>query len=455
MIDQETNETNQVEALNSTLRYPLFSAFFNRRSRRVSKGIKSMQAGSLSYTSEQKPQPLDPLEEALLIAATGITGVTIPDMPFTSDDGKPLVGSPMLEINGRTASSPDNAQAAHFFMINDTGTYLLKKPDNVDPFYFRGELTPQKLIDYAEKCKVRVLDHRLEFPREYPCYIGRNKYVSNLPGSTLFVPVVDLTKQYINGLMFLLSQPAGFRPAFLDDWNFYRPAGVKRWIKSGFLNKDLPIPLGYTNTFRIHIEADLLVQNLLLTIQALGLGGWVHAAFIGPLLLGDAEYAQKYGAGLNFRFVKARKWKRLTRFMVPPPAWRDNPVGIDKLLEAHCPPYFENMDAAVDDLLKHKYGPGGLYKDPQYLNTVFKDGLAQKFIDEVPHYSDEVVACVKDVCNYIYNTYGRFPAHVDAWHVPGVWVQAHHLDLNYYDQLYRGGYSDTQRNHQQLWHGAQ
>lgn len=150
----------------------------------------------------------------MLIAATGITGVTIPDMPFTSEDGKPLVGSPMLEINGRTASSPDNAQATHFFMINDSGTYLLKKPDHVDSFYFAGELTPEKLIAYAEQCKVRVLDHRLEFPRQYPCYIGRNRYVSNLPGSTLFVPVVDLTKQYINGLMFLLSQPAGFRPSF-------------------------------------------------------------------------------------------------------------------------------------------------------------------------------------------------------------------------------------------------
>jgi hypothetical protein len=447
------SQSDQEKALQATLNYPLFSSFFNRRSRRVSKGIKSIAAGSLSYTSDQEPQPLEPLEEALLIAATGVTGVTMPDMPFTTEDGKPLVGSPMLEINGRTASSPDNAQATHFFMINDSGTFLIKKPDDADPFYFSGELTPKKLIEYAEKCKVRVLDQRLEFPRVYPCYIGRNKYVSNLPGSTLFVPVVDLTKQYINGLMFLLSQPDGFRPAFIDDWNFYRPAGVKKWIRSGFLNKQLPIPLGYTNTFRIHIESDLLVQNLLLTIQAMGLGGWVHAAFIGPLLLGDAEYAAKYGSGLNFRFVKARKLKRLLRFMIPPPAWRDNPVGKDGILEGHCPPYFKNMDAAVDDLLKHKYGPEGLYKNPKYLDQIFKPGVAERFIEEVPHYSEEVVACAKDICNYIYNTYGRFPAHVDAMYVPGVWVQAHHLDLKYYDQLYRGGYSDTQSVHQQLWHG--
>lgn len=447
-------QPDKEQGLRSTLQYPLFSAFFNRRSRRVSKGVSSMPAGSLSYTSDQKPQPLEPLEEALLIAATGITGVTMPDMPFIAEDGKPLVGSPMLEINGRTASSPDNAQATHFFMINDSGTYFLKRPDDVDPYYFRGELTADKLIAYAEKCKVKVLDKRLEFPRVYPCYIGRNKYVSNLPGSTLFVPVVDLTKQYINGLMFLLSQPAGYRPSFIDDWNFYRPAGVKKWIRSGFLNKDLPIPLGYTNTFRIHIESDMLVQNLLLTIQSMGLGGWVHAAFVGPLLLGDEEYAKKYGAGLGFRFVKGRKLRRMLRFMTPLPAWRDNPVGKDGVLEGHCPPYFKNMSDAVDDLLAHKYGKDGLYKDPSHLQKIFKPGLAERFIEEVPHYSEEVIACTKDICNYIYDTYGRFPAHVDAMHVPGVWVQAHHLDLKYYDQFYDGGYSDAQGKHQQIWHGG-
>lgn len=449
-----SEQENKQQGFQTTLRYPLFNALFNRRSRRVSKGIKSIPAGSLSYTSDQEPQPLEPLEEAMLIAATGITGVTMPDMPFTAEDGKPLVGSPMLELNGRTASSPDNAQATHFFMINDSGTYFLRHPDDLDPYLFHGELTPDKLIAYAEKCKVKVLDSRLEFPRVYPCYIGRNKYVSNLPGSTLFVPVVDLTKQYINGLMFLVSQPEGYRPSFIDDWNFYRPAGVKKWVRSGFLNKDLPIPLGYTNTFRIHIEADMLVQNLLLTIQAMGLGGWVHAAFIGPLLLGDEEYAKKYGPGLGFRFQKARKLRRMLRFMTPPPAWRDNPVGKDGVLEGHCPPYFNNMTEAIDDLLHHKYGPGGLYKDPKYFQQIFKPGMAERFLQEVPHYSEDVVECVKDICNYIYDTYGRFPAHVDAMHVPGVWVQAHHLDLKYYDEFYEGGYSETQRDHQQVWHGA-
>lgn len=448
---------HQYQGLQDALNYPLFSAIFNRRSRRISKGIASVPADSLSYTSTQEPQPLTPLEEALLIAATGVTGVTMPDMPQQTEDGKDLVGSPLLEANGRAASSPDNAQATHFFLINDSGTYFLKQPDALDPHYFsQGELTPTKLIDYTEKCKVKVLDHRLDFPRQYPCYIGRNRYVSNLPGSTVLVPIVDMTKQYINGLMYLLTQTDGFRPMFIDDWNFYRKAGVDKWVRNGFLNPDLPpIPLGLMGTFRIHIEADLLLQNLMLAIQAMGLGGWIHAAFVGPILLGDPEYAQ-YGAGLKFRYEKPQKsLRQLLRFMTPLPAWRANPVGLDGVIEGFCPPYYNDMAQAVDALLELKYGQGGIYQDPKYFDKIFKPGLASRYLEEVPHYSEEVIACTKDICHYIYQTYGRFPAHVDAMFVPGVWVQAHHLDLEYYDTLYQAGYSQTQANHHHLWHGSE
>lgn len=446
--------TGSCKGFMDALQYPLFSAIFNRRSRRVSKGIASLPAGSLSYTSTQDSQPLTALEEAMLVAATGITGVTMPDMPFQAPDGTRLLGSPMLEIYGRAASSPDNAQATHFFLINDTGTYFIKPPPNVDPYYFHGPLTPAKLIEYTDKCKMKVLDTRLDLPREFPCYVGRNRFVSNVPGSTILVPVIDLTRQYVNGMMYLLSQVDGFRPTFIDDWNFYRKAGCAKWVKNGFLNKKLVIPLGFMNTFRIHIEADLLIQNLLLAIQALGLGGWVHAAFAGPYLLGAPDSAPQYGKALGFRFEKPRftLGRLLKRVITPLPAWKPNPVGLDGLLEGLCPPYHQNMSDAVDALIRHKYGGGGLYKDPQYFDKIFKPKLTSQYLTEVPHYTDEVVACCKDICTYIYETYGRFPAHVDAMYVPGVWVQAHHIDLEYYDKFYQDGCSDTQRMHEQSWH---
>ena len=75
-------------------------------------------------------------------------------------------------------------------------------------------------------------------------------------------------------MMYLLTQPAGVRPTIVDDRNFYRPAGVKKWVKNGFLNKDIKLPLGTIWAMRTQIEADLIVQNLFLTAEAIGLGAW-------------------------------------------------------------------------------------------------------------------------------------------------------------------------------------
>lgn len=374
------------DGLNHALRYSLFDAIFNRRSRRVSKGV-SVAAGSLSYRSEAAPQPLTPLEEALLIAATGVTGMPMHDLPFQTEQGVGVFGTPMLKGSGRAAGSPDNAQAAHFFLLNDSGTYFLKQPEDVDPYTFsRGQVTPEALIAYAERCKVKVLDHRLDFAREFPAYINTNKWNSNVPGSTVLVPVVDMTKQYINGFMYVLSQEEGHRPVFVDDWNFYKKAGVSRWVKNGFLNKTIPAPLGYLGTFRVPIEADMLLQNIWLAIQAMGLGGWVHAAFYAPLLLGDPEYAKLYGPGLGFRFERPKKTLRSTllKLLTPLPAWCPNPVGLDGVLEGFCPPYYASMSDAVDALLAEKYGKGGLYSDPTQLDRVYKPGYAQRLIDEAP-----------------------------------------------------------------------
>lgn len=440
------------------IEYPLFSAFLNRRTRRISKGIKNLPAKSLSYTSTEKPQPLTPLEEALLIAATGVTGLTMHDVPFQTPDGKDITMTLYLNITGRTASSPDNVQTTHFFLINDEGTYFLKRPDDFDPYFFReGGLTPDKLIAWAEKCKVQVLDHRLDYnTRDFPVYVGTNRYVSNVRGSTILVPVVDLSRYYINVLLYLVgAEQEGWRAPWIDDWRFYRSAGVKKWIENGYLNKKLtPFMLGWLGTFRGHIEADLLVQNLLLTIQAMGLGGWIHAAFPGPILLGSPETAPLYGKGLGFRHVVPKKTlcRYLMRAVTPAPAWLSNPVGLDGVLEGFCPPYYENMDAAVDAVIKLKEGPHGVYHDTKAFNEVFNKPYGNEFLKEVPHETPEAIGVVKDICNYIYKTYNRFPAHVEAMYVPGVWVQALHPDLVYYEKFYNGGLSETQLDHQHLWH---
>src|ERR1700741_452621 len=108
--------------------YPLMSALVERRTRRIPRGF-SVNAGALSHESKNKPAPLSPLEEAILITCvTGITGVTKHDGPLVKAHGTDELGTPFLHIMARTGSSADNCQATHFFMINDDGIFLLRHP---------------------------------------------------------------------------------------------------------------------------------------------------------------------------------------------------------------------------------------------------------------------------------------------------------------------------------------
>src|ERR1700728_5062663 len=101
--------------LDAMSKYPLFEALHRRRSRRIGLGLQSVPAGSNSYTSTAKPQPLSELEEAVLISATGLTGLTLPDRPFESPTGEKILGTPNLNFPGRAAGSTDNCQATSFF----------------------------------------------------------------------------------------------------------------------------------------------------------------------------------------------------------------------------------------------------------------------------------------------------------------------------------------------------
>ena len=422
-------------------KYPLFEALHKRRSRRISLGLQSVRAGSNSYTSNAEPQPLSELEEAVLISAIGLTGLTLPDRPFQSPTGENILGTPNLNFPGRAAGSTDNCQATHFFLINDSGVYFLKRLDGVDP---TEPVTPDLLIRRAAQSKIQILDKRPDFPREFPNYLDSNRFLSNVRGSTILYPVVDMIRQYINALMYLLTEPDGNRPAFLDDRNFYLPAGVGKWIRNGFLNKSIKLPLGYLGTMRTQIEAELLLQNLILMLQAMGLGGWIHSAVSTTTLL----------PALGFTYVTPRyRWLDLFRWGTFVTSVRSQPIGLLPYIECMCPPYYPSMADAVQAVIDSKYRAGGTYNDDAYFRRIFRGNRGEDYLHEVPHYSDDVIACTKDICTYIYRRHGRFPAHCDAIYAPGIWLQAHHLDLHYYDTLFNSGYTETQREHQLRWHG--
>ena len=440
---------------------PLLETIWRRRTHRVSRG-SSVNAGSMSYRSGRPREPLTELEEAVLIALTGCTGLSMPDRPFADPrTGEAIMSKPNLNMAGRTAGSPDNAQGTHFFMINDSGTYFLRTlPPPAEPL---SPFDPQVLIERANQAKVRILDRRLDVPRgdrDFPAYLDSNRFLSNLPGTTIMFPVVDLSRQYINGLMYLLTQPAGSRPTIVDDRNFYRPAGVSTWVRKGFLNQDIKLPLGAIGSMRTQIEADLLLQNLMLGTEAMGLGAWIHGSISPPVILGDPKFRKRYGRMLGFEWsVPTWRPMDMLRWHVPLPRYADlraNPVGLrhgqEYLIKAMTPPNYASMSQAVDAVVAAKFGPKGVYRDEALFDRIYRGDFGARYMSEASDFAADVIECARDICTYVYETHGRFPAHCDAIHVPGVWLQAHHVEDEYYDTFFRNGLTPAHRAHDRAWH---
>lgn len=480
---QTSSPTNAARSagLDSLFQYPLMSALFNRRTRRVARGT-SIMAGDLSYTSTNSPAPLSALEEAVLIVSTGMTGFVMHDGPLQIPTGGNELGTPFVNILGRSASSPDNSQATTFFMINDEGIFLIKRLAGEEALNAFKGLPPDKAdwsdadwIAVAQAVKVKLYDKRLEFPRQFPYYLGWNKQLSNRPGTTIFLPIVDCTRGYINIILNLLTEPDGQRPLWVDDWQCFKPADVveaMEWTavelglagangkipyqviggltraQDKFVNPNIVLPLGLASTMRVNYEALFHLQNLMLVGQGMGLGGWVHASVAPPYILERDPTKQFFGLG--FRFEPGKTWPDTQ--WPPVPASQPNPVGIDGVLQGLCPPYVSSMDAAVDQILDEKYAASGAYGDMNIFNRPYvNEQFAEAYLRNASHYSDQAVAYAKQICSYIFDTYGRFPAHCDAFHVPGVWVQFSHLELEYYEKYYSASQFTRQTQHAAMW----
>ena len=476
--DKRDAHPSSHRGLHELFNYPLMSAIFDRRTRRVARGT-SIESGPISYTSRNKPAPLTPLEEAVLIVSTGLTGsTTMHDVPAKNADGSERFSAPLINVISRSASSIDNAHAVSFFLINDDGTFLIKHQRNQAALDSLKGLPPRwedwteaDWLGAADKLKHRLYKERLDFPRKWPYYFIWNRQLSNRPGTTILLPIVDISRQFINVVISLLSEEDGQRPLFVDDWRRFRPRSLLDWGawfasligivpnisyqiiggarrgRGGWLNTEFPAPIGYASTLRTDYETFFQMQNLMLIAQGMGLGAWIHAAVGAPYVFERDPEKGKFG--IEFRMQQPKKWRRWP----PLPAPLENPIGIDGVLESLTPPYVKSMDAAVDQVIEEKYGPAGTYGD----NAIFDKAYRK------PEYGDaflkmanrrpkpEAVEYAKEICNYIYDTYGRFPAHANAFHLPGVWLQFSHLEMEFYDQFFDPGLYHRQAAHHAMW----
>jgi hypothetical protein len=481
----ETMQTHTAEtasrrnpALDVLLSYPLMQAIGERRTRRVAQGC-SVLAGPLSHHSTNSPMPLSSLEEAILIVSTGLTGVVMHDGPLKKPSDAPEdLGSMFWNIFARSGPSADNCQATSLFMINDDGIWLLRRLRGKDAAQVMDSLprswsdwTEENWLSAAKAVKVKIQSGRIDFPREFPYYIGWNKQISNVPGSTIFLPVVDCTRQYINILLIVLSEPEGQRPLVVDDWQRFRPRSWKDWkawvgqhlglgpkipyqpiggidrATGGFVNPNNIVPLGAGYALRTDYEVFFLLQNMMLIGQAIGLGVWGHGSIWPQYVL--QRMPEKGWNGLGFR----HSLPKVDAPWAPIPASQHNPVGIDGLLEGLCPPYVSSMDEAVDQVIEEKYGPAGIFTDPTLISRAYKNPAdAETYLKLENRHPPEAIRYTKDICNYIYETYGRFPAHIDAFYTPGFWVQVHHLELDYYQRFFDPFLWRNQGAHNHHWH---
>ena len=392
---------------------PLFKTMYTRRTRRFPQGGKllSSRAG-LKYTSKVKPVPLNDLETAILcFAASGTTGVTVEEI-------RHLLGH--LTVIGRTAASPCASLTLHLFFTNDEGVYYYKacSSEEIIPkerVRIKTLGDRKKILEDYKKNVIKLKDGRIDIPREA---IGSAfESMVNLPGTTIFVPIADTTREYINMLFTGLAQ---FKWQLWDEVK-NQPAGVGRWIDNGFLDGPRMTIYQYEAIlpWLCNLEAGMAMQNLSLAATAMGLGSFMMHTI-------DLVTVMK---ALNMRFEepKGKSFPQAT----------PNPVGIDGILEGYCPPY-RTIDEACDEIASLKWGPDGIYAERGYN------------IPKIKMY-DEIVEATKSYCRYIYETYGKIPKYQDAMFIP-VLVQIHHLDIGFYEKFLPEYIDEMDKAHMFIWH---
>jgi len=229
------------ELLELAWTYPLFEALYGRRSRRFGLGFE-MPEGPFRYKSAHTPVPLSELEEALLVGAgAGFSGLAFWDLPTP-----PLYRG----RSGRTFPTTRPGGHTALFFTNDEGFYVLEA--KVAASKLREIEAPDergKLLE-AYRAQRRLLRRdRLDIPRRVLPLSRHDLWDSNQPGSTLFLPVCDVSASLIS-LIAQFVDPAlrRYAPAdggmnIVDDRHGSRPAGTQPWLRDGFLNTERIVPL--------------------------------------------------------------------------------------------------------------------------------------------------------------------------------------------------------------------
>jgi hypothetical protein len=286
--------------------------------------------------------------------------------------------------------------------------------------------------------RVRLSDRRLQPPVEPLFNIPINRQSFGAPGTSYFLPVNDLTPLYINGLLEIFNEQVG---AFVvDERASFLPAGLKKFAKSrgGHLHDDpasgrvvtISLVERMVSEF-VTAEQGMIIQNLALMAEALGLGGYPNFA--------NHEFGWFQALGFNMQTMPSERYLganflirsavKLLKQSVPVPFPVSLEAGGERLLAAYAPPNFNDMEAAVRAVLARKTTAMSL-----------KAGAGAWIGGEEPTVapiSERAIEATVAYCNYVFERYGRFPAHPAPFRTV-LGFQVGYVDADFYKKFYRG-----------------
>ncbi len=420
-------------ALEGLFSYPLTAALFQRRSRRFFLGAE-VPDGPLAFKSRHAPEPLSELERLLLV--TTVAGKTGWHESVTRHDRyAPHLSNYPAAAGGRTYPTAAGFHTSEIFFTDDSGTYIFETRDTPVPVErdAQGNVDILELLE-AHRGRIRKLsDRRIHIPNREPYMEGHNTWVANAPGSLLIFPVGDLAQHTLLNIAFYAQN--GF--SIYDDINRRKIPGIEEF--KDLVDVENPYPLTFLDQYSLaELSAELTLGPFAgqLLLQALGLGGWIYDGIDRPTILGAS--GDPAVPGLGFRYDSDPRW--------PQP----NPTGLAGVFEGFTPPHHRDLRAAVEALAQRKFGPGGPFH-PETPGP-WKDSPKVRASAQI--HDERFKRLVALQAQYMFDTFGKFPATVPSIYIL-MYLQAHHLDLDYYDHYFKpGAYLQTHADHFARWHGG-
>jgi len=413
------------------LKFPFIEALTGRRSRRFFMGAE-IPEGAFAYKSKHETLPLTEFEKLLVLTAVaGNTGWNFL-IPY-NDRYAPYLPNYASAPGGRTFPSAAGYHVSEVFYTDDEGVYMLQTRDAPDLRIMKrnGSLNLQATVENHRSRIKKLSEGRLNLPPRDPHIESHNHWVANRPGSLFVFPIADVAFHNILNLCYYLQN--GY--CLYDDIHGEKIKELEKF--KHLCDYDNPLPLSFIERYSLTEATTELVTSCYagtLMLQAMGLGGWMFNG-VNPYSIlgasGDPEVP-----GLGFQYDQKRDWA------VP------NVTGLKGVFEGHCPPHFPDMKAAVDSVVKKKFGPGG----PYHIQTPGPWKNTEKVRGSARVHDEEFRACVALQAEYILWRFGKFPGTVPAILV-FIYLQAHHLDLEFYDHYFReSAYLRTHAEHMAKWH---